>query len=415
MGNGIHDKKKDLAKVIALRMSGAQIDALRSTKGQLKGMVSKDTMYRLRQALDDHRKSKDEARAGDRLAIILGLCHSYINRHGRESDARAQEKVATVEQIQQQAASEMRDWGQRQAEARYVNDASGRGATAFEREGVGSEHAILQTRDLMQKKSDPSNKTAGFSPATLELIATYGLTQAEVLAVKMFTVGNYEHINPATANKPSWMKSQMVPKEKLKDKAAPESDETTEEDFSETEAATLEARLLEAKSNVYWNSEAGQSHLKQLFEEGSLHGALAVKALYKLPPAEGTCYRGARLTEKEFVEKYGVDGEKRPVEKLESLTSVSTVEAVAEGFAQSHKRGDKTVAVYTEVKVKTARDIGDLSLKGRDALHGEGEGEWLLFPGTFLRTTDVTVIRNPDPPPGDPPATKLVFVQAEQV
>jgi hypothetical protein len=408
MGNGIHDKKKELAKVFAKRMSGtAQIDALRSTKGQLKGMVTKDTMYRLRQALDDHKKSKDEEGAGDRLAIILGLCHSYINRHGRESDARAKEKVATVEQIQEQASSEMRDWGQRQAEARYVRDVNQQGPTPFEREGVGSEHAIQQTRGLQKKQTDPSKRSAGFSPATLELISTYGLTEAEVLAVKMFTVGNYEYINPATANKESWMKGQMFPKEKFKDEE--ESDEESEP-LSEIEVA----RLLEAKSNGYWASKEGESHLKQLFQEGSLHGALAIKALHKLPPQEGTCYRGARMTEKEFVEKYGVDGQERPTEKLESLTSVSTVEAVAEGFAKSHKRSDKTVAVYTEVKVKTARDIGDLSLKGRD-IHGEGEGEWVLFPGTFLRTVDVTVIRDPDPPPGNPPATKLVFVKAEQV
>jgi hypothetical protein len=410
MGNGIHDKKKELAKVFAKRMSGtAQIDALRSTKGQLKGMVTRDTMYRLRQALEDHKKSRDEEGAGDRLAVILGLCHSYINRHARESDARAEEKVATVEQIQQQAASELRDWGQRQAEARYVNDVNRKGPTRFEREGVGSEHAVQQTKYLANKRTDPSGGTAGFSPATLELITRYGLTEAEVLAVKMFTVGNYEYINPATANKESWMKGQMFPKEKFQDEEESESDEESEP-LSEIEVS----RLLEAKSNGYWASKEGQSHLKQLFQEGSLHGALAIKALQKLPPQEGTCYRGARITEKEFVDKYGVDGQERPTEKLESLTSVSTVEAVAEGFAKSHKRSDKTVAVYTEVKVKTARDIGDLSLKGRD-LHGEGEGEWVLFPGTFLRTVDVTVIRNPDPPPGNPPATKLVFVKAEQV
>lgn len=408
MGNGIHDKKKELAKVFAKRMSGtAQIDALRSTKGQLKGRVTKDTMYRLRQALEDHKKSKDEEGAGDRLAIILGLCHSYINRHARESDARAEEKVATVEQIQQQAASEMRDWGQRQAEARYVNDVNRQGPTRFKQEGVGSEYAIRQTQRVMKKEADKSEKTAGFSPATLELITTYGLTEAEVLAVKMFTVSNYEYINPATANKGSWMKGQMFPKEMFEDEK--ESDEGGEP-LSEIEVA----RLLEAKSNGYWASKEGESHLKQLFQEGSLHGALAIKALHKLPPQEGTCYRGARITEKEFVEKYGVDGQERPTEKLESLTSVSTVEAVAEGFAKSHKRSDKTVAVYTEVKVKTARDIGDLSLKGRD-IRGEGEGEWVLFPGTILRTVDVTVIRDPDPPPGNPPATKVVFVKVEQV
>ena len=50
----------------------------------------------------------------------------------------------------------------------------------------------------------------------------YGLTEAEVLAVKMFTVSNYEFINPATANKESWMKGQMFPKEKFKDEEEPD-------------------------------------------------------------------------------------------------------------------------------------------------------------------------------------------------
>ena len=100
MGDGIHDQKQELARLLAMKMSGrAQIDAVRSTKGQLKGMVTKDTLYRLRQALADHEKSKDEAGAGDRLAIILGLCHSYVNRHARETDARAKEKVGAVEEI----------------------------------------------------------------------------------------------------------------------------------------------------------------------------------------------------------------------------------------------------------------------------------------------------------------------------
>ena len=296
----------------------------------------------------------------------------------------------------------MRDWGQRQGEARYLQDVYRAGSeTPFEREGVGSDTAIQQTRLLAKGKMDPKGKTPGFSQATLDLIDTYGLTDAEVLAVKMFTAGNFEYINPATANKESWMKGQMTP---------PHESEDSKESGAEQKAE----ELLETAPDAYWTTDDGLSHLKQLFQEGSLHGAVAIKALHKLPPKEGTCYRGARLTVAEFAEKFGVDGEKRPTDKLESLTSISTVPAVAERFANSHKRRDKTVCVITEVEVKTARDIGDLSLKGRD-IGSEGEGEWLLFPGTFLRTVEVNVLQSRDLPRGNPPATKWVHVKAEQV
>ena len=49
----------------------------------------------------------------------------------------------------------------------------------------------------------------------------------------------------------------------------------------------------------YLDTEKGQSHLKQLLEEGSLHGAMAVAALKKLPAMDGLCYRGMRMTEED--------------------------------------------------------------------------------------------------------------------
>ncbi len=88
-------KKKELARIVAGRMSpGApqQIDAVRSTTGQIKGFLTKDTLYRLRQAVADHQKAANENEALPRLGIILGLCDTYLNNHGSEKEARARRR-----------------------------------------------------------------------------------------------------------------------------------------------------------------------------------------------------------------------------------------------------------------------------------------------------------------------------------
>src|SRR5215471_7798173 len=121
-GNHMSNKtKKDLARIIAGRMAGTaqQIDDLRSTRGQIKGALTKDTLYRLRQAVADHQEAGEKDTEA-RLAVILGLCDTYIQRHSKDTDPRAREKLDTVDRIQDQAMSEFRDWGQRQAQAKYL-------------------------------------------------------------------------------------------------------------------------------------------------------------------------------------------------------------------------------------------------------------------------------------------------------
>ena len=98
--------------------SAQQIDAVRSGKGQVKGFLTKDTMYRLRQAVADHKKAGDKGYQA-RLGVILGLCDTYIGRHGTETDDRAREKLEVVEQIKAEALAE---GSRRQAEAVYVRD-----------------------------------------------------------------------------------------------------------------------------------------------------------------------------------------------------------------------------------------------------------------------------------------------------
>ena len=84
-----------------------------------------------------------------------------------------------------------------------------------------------------------------------------------------------------------------------------------------------EKRITEPED--YLATKKGRGHLKQLLEEGSLHGSLAVAALSKLPAMKGMCYRGMRLTEEQYGESYGDPLNIKP-ETLHHLTSISPTE-----------------------------------------------------------------------------------------
>jgi hypothetical protein len=487
-------KKKELAKVFAGRMvtNGQQMDAVRSVKGQIKGFLANDTMYRLRQAVEDHKNAGDEGYHPARLAIILALCDTYLARHGTETDARAREKLNLVEQIKAEAQAES---SRRHAEAIYVRDVyagAGKGVASdskFVRETTGTiSTATFETRQLVAGKTDPKNKE-GFNQATLALIRKYGLTEGEVLAVKVYTADDYKYINPVMASDESRLITYMVPP-----KAADESEDSQEGSESESDQEFLKSldlgdlpdlslaeitatlaladlelsklfeetmdlvdpkgkepenpnhkRLADSKgkgpenpnhksladfkdvpenpkgkepeflkgvehakteqASAYLRTQKGQDHLKQLFEEGALHGAMAVAALKKLPAREGLCYRGMRMTPAAFRQKYGQ--QTIEPETLRQVTSVATTKEAAEAFANGTGCQDpeKTVSVLTCVNVLTGRDIGDISV------HGRKENEWLLLPGTVLEVDKVEERKGVE---GDPPADTWVLVTAHE-
>ena len=459
-------KKKELARIIAGRMSpGApqQIDAVRSTTGQIKGFLTKDTLYRLRQAVADHQKAADENEALPRLGIILGLCDTYLHKHGGEKEARAREKVAMVEDMKAEASAER---SRREAEAIYLQDAYAQatatpGSKGFSATRMDDQTSIaygmagLQAKSLAQGKAQTQE---GFNQATLELIKKYGLTEAEVLAVKVYTASDYKYINPATANDKKWMTGQFPPKmaeelaakkkeaeqekQKAKDAAAKGSGAKSPSEDREVEVSELEANesgeaaedrvldvaaladdtssdddrvaeiseFLETTPQEYFETDEGKLHLKRLFEEGSLHGALAISTVRKLPPVAGLCFRGTRLTEEMFAQTYGDANARKlpPPQTVRRLTSVATEAEEARKFADGKDCDNekKTVCVFTYLTVKTGRDIGDLSILGRL------EKEWLLLPGTVLVTDSVEELPNGNF--GAPKATKWVVVQAHE-
>jgi hypothetical protein len=337
---------------------------------------AEDTLSRLRQAVADHQKATDDAGADARLAVVLGLCDTYIDRHGDKSGKWSGKNVAAVEDIKAEAMVER---GRRLAEARYLQDAYAAGGgspsptpmSAQTNKTLGEAHPATQA--LAQ--GDTLDTVLGADQATLALIQKYGLTEAEILAVKVYTSDDYKYINPATANSKDWMKAQK---------------------FS-------------GKPEDYLKSPQGRAEMKRFLEEGSLHGAMAIAALQKLEDKAGPCYRGDRLTPEQFEERYGEDApgkKKLPTRTLTNLTSIARKEDSAQHFADSSENPKATISVMTDVDVKHGREIRDLSVYGR------GEEEWLLLPGAVLET--VSWVELPTGNTGSPAATRWVRVKARE-
>jgi hypothetical protein len=339
-----------------------RIDEVRSTTGKMKGALTKDTLYRLRQAVADHQASVDTGGAPARLAVILGLCDTYLERHKDDTDENAAKKLSAVEDLKAAALAER---GQLQAQAQYLTDAyakkSDPGASPTR---LSEQMQVSHTHSgALALGKGKTAKVGGAGNDSLALVRKYGLTQAEILAVRTYTASDYKYINPATANSESWMKAQN----KVKDDA----------------------------------------HMKNLKEEGSLHAAMAISGLKKLPPMKGLCYRGARMNEKQL----GAEYTKGKVIKRATLTSVATQKHSAAVFAdaggETKPQPDQTIRVMVEIQVTDGREAAALSIYGR------GENEWLLLPGSSIKVDDI--IDEPSGPLGaEPKATRWVTVKAHQ-
>jgi hypothetical protein len=365
-------------------MAPEQLDKALSTPDE---DPAEDTLSRLRQAVADHQGAPD-AGADGRLAVILGLCDTYLDRHADKGAKWSGEKVARVEDIKAEAMVER---GRRLAEARYLEDAyaaAGNNPSPTPmsaqspktlREAHPGAQALAQGNTIgsvVDPKTGKPAKVLGADQGTLDLIRKYGLTEAEILAVKVYTSDDYKYINPATANSESWMKVQKF----------------------------------KGKSEDYLTSPQGRAEMKRFFEEGVLHGAMAIAALQKLEDKAGTCYRGDRLTPEQFEERYGEDapGKKKlpPPRTLTSLTSIARNPKSAKNFADNSDNSKATVSVMTEIDVKHGREIRDLSVYGR------GEDEWLLLPGAVLETVSWEELPSGDL--GKPQAKKWVRVMAKE-
>jgi len=254
--------------------------------------------------------------------------------------------------------------------------------TAWKQQDVS---AVLQGAEALHSGTSVSQ----LGPEYLEVVEKYGLTHAEIIAVRAYTAANYEYINPATENNRRGGGHDRQPGEE------------------EKSVAWMKAqnKKRDANGTVV---DLDPAELEAHFAEGSLHAGVLMMALSKLEDKQGKLFRGERLTPKEFQENYV----SKKVYKINTFKSNSQKEDAAAVFARGTTSTGpaKTVSVMCVLEVTSAKDIKDLSLYANEA-------EWLLMPGATFTVGDP--IKEPldkygDPPPGVPAATECYTVHLKQ-
>jgi hypothetical protein len=201
----------------------------------------------------------------------------------------------------------------------------------------------------------------------LDAFAEIGLTKADVLAIKMFTSGNFDYMNPAVASQ--------------RDRVDKKDAQGNKIDWMDSRRANWElqnppdANDTQATKDAKW--EAAK---KSMYEEGSLHAAMLLQVTQKLPPQKGDVYRGLRMEAHDFNSTYRVG----KVFTFECFASSATSETVARGFAEGklNKNPKADWSVMLVSHVLDARDIQLLSM-------AKEEKEWLILPGTKLTVTSI--------------------------
>ena len=194
----------------------------------------------------------------------------------------------------------------------------------------------------------------------------HGLDQAESGALSAYTANEFQYINPATAFDKPWMQSQE-------------------------------------KTKMMKGTE------KERFEEGSLHGAMMMEAMAKLPVWTGEGFRGERLTPTQFEEQYTEDGStvtaKQSTQVKAQFWSVSTDRSTAESFATNASIPEATISMLYIIKVGNARDLQAFSLN-------PDEDEVLCPAGSKVTVTKVEKQRSGSK--GQPAATAWYHVYLSQ-
>jgi hypothetical protein len=333
-----HDVGATLQRSIATKAS--HLDKHISTFG--KASEATRAFVAIRGALSAYhsaaKRGSDLKTQASQLEDLEKLCEDFVMQH------KADKRRKIVDGLSGEVTEERKAVSQLQAQLRYQRNVEGDPqGDPFALQAL-SQHGRRGAVDHTVAYAEPKRRPG--EPMREQRIETaqkkHGLTAAEISAITIFSAGDFSYINPSAVNSSSW----------------------------------LEANKANAKDD--W----GQLDDNTIKQEGSLHAAVAMQGLLKLPRYEGWTYRGARFTRQEFESKGYAPG--KPI-AFGALTSSAKEEDAALTFLYgltTYLDPAKNVAVLYTFTDSDGRDISDIVLAREEA-------EVLQMPGTLFEVTSV--------------------------
>jgi hypothetical protein len=318
---------------------------MKFTPEMLKGEVSRrgkasESFKKIQAMLNDYWNASRAKHEVTLLGALKGLAHTWLNRHrGKKTSSTRSKARALVNLI----AGVERELPQARKQAMYMKDIK-QGKKKFDyMSSTGAGYGAPHAKKLAQGDATYFPK----KDAALELVYKYHLTDAELAAIRIYTVDDFKYINPAVAWIDSWMETQ-IPK------------------------------IEGSKSQD--TSPAGLAKARQ---EGRLHGEHALAGMKKMPNFEGDLFRGSSEEAKSIKSRYVKGG----TFQYDAFVSCSTERTVSEGFiAENMSKKDRDAGkegVLLKLEVKhSGRDVSMLSAVLT-------ENEILLMPGVRFEVIDV--------------------------
>jgi hypothetical protein len=302
------------------------------------------------------------------LEHIDDLCSQYVTTYGKDQKRRARVLVRLQEDVNTERASLSKSeaMGIYQGSVENAGPANGAdapggsggtgvgGASNFGFKGLTS-FGKMGATDHTKNIPDPAYRGIPRAERIKLAQKKYGLSDAEVSAITIYSAGDFSYINPVTANSSGWLADQQSKERKGKNPEA---------------WASLDDKTVK--------------------EEGGLHAGMAVHGLQKMKPYKGNTYRGARYTPEDFNRQFAPG----KTTTFGALGSSSKDPDIALNFAYFLASGSvadpaKSVGVLTTVVDSGGRDVSDIALV-------QGEAEVLILPGTTFEIVSVDRIEDPD-------------------
>lgn len=336
---------------------------------------------------------------------MVGYAGWYLAGHDTSSDSKVQARVGIVGDIEGVATVEhiRASFDAKYSSLVIADDQSNPDSFKTASNAAQDLDEILNG---LAASRDPNRAASRQIQETRDATLAYGLTKAELIAIRTYSDNDYRYINPAMGDYEAGVTAysaglrantdgqQLI---RIKELAASngiamsdkQAQRLVDSQLTEVEAEKAMARFLRLREwkgdpeplkkaliSRNQNKESPAESKKRVADDGTAHANFLQSGLAKVPPTAGTTYRGDNMSLARMKDVAWLGKEVT----LSNFFSTSAESYVAHSFMD--KGGAGPVRVLTEFRCIAARNISMLSLVPY-------EMEWLLMSGAKYRVISV--------------------------